>query len=190
MNCRGAHRRLSAYLDNALSKGIRQSVEDHLKGCSSCRHKLAELEIIKKTTQDLPRLKVSNGFTEKVIQSTLNDKSKEGLSNYGYKFVLASTSFVIAAVLIFLIVNPAQEKMMVPNPTLANSENLQENQTELSDLANDPTIKVNSVPIPPDIRNRDMIIDDSLILADSSSKIDEFLLPEVDEVRENVNIKF
>jgi hypothetical protein len=57
------------------------------------------------------------------------------------------------------------------------------------DFAENPNLVVYTVPVPEDILERDRMIDDSLLLADTSSKIDQFVLPQVDKSLQ-VNKKF
>ena len=106
MNCRGVSRRLSAYFDGQLSPAIRQSVEDHLKGCLLCRRKLAEIEAIVRVTQKLPSLRVSDGFTDRVIAATKSVSiNKEAFGKISYRFGLASAAFIAAAAVVFFIID-------------------------------------------------------------------------------------
>ena len=183
MNCRGVSRRLSAFFDGQLSPAIRQSVEDHLKGCLLCRQKLAEIEAIVRTTRDFPSLRVSEGFADRVVaEAKTRSMKKEAFGKISYGFGMASVAFMAAAAVIFFILGPSTNTV----------ENMAENGLDIKsalelpgdsgtiDLADDPNAIIWSVPIPEDILVRDRMMDDSLLMADTSSKIDQFVLPEVD----------
>jgi hypothetical protein len=185
MNCRGVSRRLSAYFDGHLSPAIRQSVEDHLKGCLLCRRKLAEFEAIIRAARELPSLRVSEGFTDRVLEETrIVSKKKEVLGRVSYGFGFASVAFMAAAAAIFFIFGPSNTNTTMEDPGFTNAdiESAFElpGETETLDYADDPSLIVWSVPVPEDILARDRMLDDSLLQADTSSKIDQFVLPEVD----------
>ncbi len=181
MNCRGASRRLSAYIDGQLSPAIRRSVEEHLKGCAECRQKLAEFEVISNVTHRLPSLKVSEGFADNVLAAArAKPKTKEAFGKIRYRFAMASAAFMAAAAIVFFIIGPPVSEV---NRTFTGTEIKSAleapGQQEPLDIGDDPSVIVWSVPVPEDILARDKVLDDSLLLADSSSKIDQFVLPEI-----------
>ena len=183
MNCRGVSRRLSAYIDGLLTPAIRQSVEEHLKGCLLCRRKLAEIEVIVRVTNELPPLNVSDGFTDRVIAATKTVSSKkEVFGKVSYRFGIASVAFMAAAAAIFFVFGPSTE---LDNAALTDTEVKSAlelpGEPETLDFTEDPSVIVWSVPVSEDILARDRMLDDSLLLADTSSKIDQFVLPEVDK---------
>ena len=183
MNCRGVSRRLSAYFDGQLSPAIRQSVEDHLKGCLLCRRKLAEIEAIVRVTHELPSLGVSDGFTDRVVAATESIPiKKEAFGKISYRFGLASAAFAAAAAVIFFLIGPTTEtidNIADTEPDIKSALELP-GESETLDFSGDPSVIVWSVPVPEDILARDRMLDDSLLMADTSSKIDQFVLPEVD----------
>lgn len=181
MNCRGASRRLSAYIDSQLSPAIKQSVEEHLNGCAECRQKLAEFEVIANVAHRLPSLKVSEGFADNVLAATHTEpKIKEAFGKIRYGFAITSAAFMAAAAVVFFIIGPPVGEV---NRTFTDTEIKSALETpgqhEPLDMGDDPSVIVWSVPVPEDILARDKVLDDSLLLADSSSKIDQFILPEV-----------
>jgi hypothetical protein len=165
-----------------------------LKGCPSCRQKLAEFKAITEAARKLPSLSVSDGFAEKVVKIAIEEKyKKEVAGKLRYRFSLASAAFAVAAIAVFVIFGPNSNTNI--NPVAQSTSHIGKaleipDQPELSDFAEDPTIKVWSVPVPPEIREMHLLADDSLLLADSASKIDEFILPEVNNTKENVKIEF
>ena len=195
MNCRGASRRLSAYIDDDLSPGIRQSVEEHLQSCRSCKLKLAELTAIVGAAQNMPSLKVSGGFKERVLAAVYDGgNSSLKLGTVRLKLALAGAGFVTVAALVFFLAGPPSSSVETSGPgggiqTTTDSQG-QANGSEAIDFTDDPRIKIESFPVPEGAASIDLTHDDSLLLADSASRIDEFILPVIEKSRENVNVKF
>jgi len=190
MNCRGAFRRLSAYIDNALSPGIRRALDEHLKGCPSCRKKLAEFKVISSAAGDLPPFEVPEGFADRVLIAVKKQqKTREVVGNIRYKLAFASAAFTVAAIAVFFVFGTGandismarsseflQEALGTPDPPQMN---------EYSDLK-----KLKVWIVPPEIRERDIVQDSLFMMADSSSIIDNFVLPGVNNSQEYVNIRF
>jgi len=193
MNCRGVSRRLSAYIDDELSPGIRQALDDHLRSCVSCRRKLSELKIISDSARSLESLRVSPGFKERVVISALERRERVmEFSGFRLRVALGSMAFVAAATMVFLIAGPNTPNPITPssNGSAAELDHPTDGQqAEPLDFTEDPKIKIESFPIPENAKALDRIAD-SVMLADSMSRIDEFVLPVVEEAKENVNIKF
>jgi hypothetical protein len=195
MNCRGASRRLSAYIDDDLSPGIKQSLEEHLQSCRSCRRKLAELKAIVMAARNMPPLEVSSGFKEQVLAAVRErQESSLRLGVVRLRFVLAGAAFVTAAALVFFLAGPQSSSVI----TSGSDENVQvttdsQEKTDAPaavDFTDDPRIKIESFPVPEGAAGVDLTHADSLLLADSASRIDEFILPVIEKSRENVNVKF
>ena len=193
MNCRGVSRRLSAYIDNELSPGIVQSVEEHLQSCAVCKRKLNEFRAISEAARLLPSLGVSEGFKERVLESA-KARREGSVAFYGFRMraALAGLAFVGAATAVFFISGPRQ--LSTPSANLGTGpENVNSGSIDIDsgtlDFTADPKIKIQSFPVPEGAKALDRL-QDSLLLADSASKIDEFVLPVVEKTKENVNIKF
>lgn len=191
MNCRGASRRLSAYIDNELSPGIRQAVEDHLKSCAACNRKLNELSAIVDAARSLPHLEVSQGFAGRVLESARAGQ-ESGNAFYGFRMrvVLAGLAFVGAAAVVFMFAGPISNNPSSIGPAPDVSAGIghpSEQPAGAVDFTDDPKIKIESFPIPEGAKPIDRM-EDSLMLADSSSKIDEFVLPVIEETKEKVSI--
>ena len=193
MNCRGVSRRLSAYIDNELSPGIRQSVEDHLQSCAVCKRKLSEFRAISDAARSLPPLGVSEGFKDRVLDS-VKAQDEKAIAFYGFRLraALAGMAFVGAATAVFFISGPepsnSPSAILSPNAAVKNDGSADRDSGTL-DFTADPKIKIESFPVPEGAKALDRL-EDSLLLADSSSKIDEFVLPVIEKTKENVNIKF
>lgn len=195
MNCRGVSRRLSAYIDKDLSPGIRQSVEEHLQTCRSCKQKLAELKAIVVAAHSMPPMKVSGGFKERVLAAVHDgSRSSLGLKAIRLRLALAGTGFVTAAALVFFLAGPPSSSV-VTSGTGAKIQVTTDSQGQTDapaahDFTDDPRIKIESFPVPEGAANIDLTLNDSLLLADSTSRFDEFILPVIEKSRENVNVKF
>lgn len=193
MNCRGVSRRLSAYIDDELSPGIKRSVEEHLQSCAVCRKKLDDLDAISKAARMLPPLGVSEGFKDRVLDS-VKTRHEKAVAFYVFRLrvALAGAAFVAAAMAVFFISGP--EPSMAPTPAAAPRASAGIDKSVKNDSGNldftaDPKIKIESFPVPEGSKALDHL-GDSLLLADSTSKIDEFVLPVIEKTKENVNIKF
>jgi len=194
MNCRGVSRRLSAYIDDELSPGIRESMAEHLGICASCARKHADLQAISEAARNLPPLEVSEGFKERVLASSRSGQEKIGIF-YGFrsKAVLAGMAFVATAAAVFFVVGPQSSSIIpaIPGPEAsAEAPHSGGEPSATLDFVDDPTVKIESFPVPEGARVGDLTKEDSLLLADSTSKTDEFILPVMEKTKENVNIKF
>jgi hypothetical protein len=196
MNCRGVSRRLSAYIDNDLSPGIRQSVEEHLRSCRQCARRLAELEAIIASARNLPPLEVSAGFKERIMNAIRwNPKPVLGMRGIRLRFALAGTAFATAAVLVFLLSGPRPSTETTP-PVFDQAQTGADFSEQVDSAAGpdftvDPRVKIQSFPVPEGAESLILSEEDSLLLADSMSRIDEYVLPVINKGREKkVNVKF
>jgi hypothetical protein len=190
MNCRGASRRLSAYIDDDLSPGIRQTVEDHLAGCVTCKRKLAEFEAIVVAAQNLTPLSVSGEFTERVMKTVSSrQETHEAFNLLRNRLTLAGVGFMVTGAAIFFILGPASRNTTSQLPVTAQ-EGTSTASSEIPDLYAHPETKLQSFPIPENVDNNQLQNNDTLLAADSISRIDEFVLPDVQRVKQNVNVKF
>lgn len=189
MNCRGVSRRLSAFIDDDLSPGIKQAVDEHLACCAKCKRRMGELEAIVKAARELPSLEISQGFSERVIH--LVHSKKEPNFIFGairYRFVFAGASFVATALVVFFLIGPKTN--FIGSASYASKQARSAYNSVTPDFYTNPGLKVDSFPVPESAMKRDLSGLDSLMLADSSSRIDEFVLPEIQKAKENVNVKF
>jgi hypothetical protein len=107
---------------------------------------------------------------------------KEAFGKISYRFGLASAAFAAAAAVIFFLIGPTTDtvdNIAGTEPDIKSALELP-GESETLDFSGDPSVIVWSVPVPEDILARDRMLDDSLLMADTSSKIDQFVLPEVD----------
>lgn len=194
MNCRGVSRRLSVYIDDELSPGIKESVRDHLSSCPACNKKLSDLKAISGAARSLPPLHMPKGFKEQVLESARVEKGRAIIvSGFRMKAALSGFAFAAAAAAVFLLAGP-KAPTVTPEPRApdftAEAGNPASEPSKSVDFTEDPTIKIESFPIPEGARVIDFAGNDSFMLADSVSKVKDYILPVIEKTKENVNIRF
>ena len=111
MNCQKTKKLLQLYIEDALTFGEKQLVEQHLEECSACRTELKSLSATVKLIKSLPEVSTPSNFTENLmakisreeiqIQSTWMDRIKKQVSIPQLSFRLVGSA-AITAVFIFL----------------------------------------------------------------------------------------
>jgi len=80
MDCKKAKRKLNRYLDGELPVRDRDHVEQHLRGCLSCRNELERLRGVAGAMATLPEPpEVPVGFAERVMNRAARDRAGKGL---------------------------------------------------------------------------------------------------------------
>jgi anti-sigma factor RsiW len=188
MNCRGVSRRLSAYIDNDLSPGIRQGVEEHLQHCISCKRKLMEFEAIIAAARNLAPMTASEGFQDRVVESIhAHRETHEILSNLRYRLTLAGVAFMVTSAAIFFIIGPPSSNVVsslagVSNPSVVDS-------TQAPDFFSHPETKVASFPVPESSEAVQFSQEQNLVPVDSA-RPNEFALPNLQKVNQKVDKQF
>ena len=77
MNCKKIKKLLQLYIDDALTFGEKQLVEQHLEECSACRAELKSLSATVRLIKSLPEVSASPDFTEKLMSKISQIKEKE-----------------------------------------------------------------------------------------------------------------
>jgi len=67
MNCKKIKKLLQLYLDDALTFGEKQMVEEHLKECPACRAELKSFSSIVQMVKSLPEVSTPPDFTENLM---------------------------------------------------------------------------------------------------------------------------
>jgi hypothetical protein len=170
-------------------------VEEHLQSCRSCKQKLAELKAIVIAAHNMPPLKVSGGFKKRVLAAVHEGGELQWkLKTVRLRLTLAGAGFVTAAVLVFFLAGPPFSSVTTSGSgeknQITTDSRGQADAPAVLDFTDDPRIKIESFPVPEGAASVDLTHNDSLLLADSSSRIDEFILPVIEKSRENVNVKF
>lgn len=111
MNCQKIKNLLQLYIDNALTFGEKQLVEEHLEGCSVCRTELKSLSATVKLIKFLPEVSTPPDFTQNImakisqekiqIQSSWMDRLKKQVSIPQFSFRFAGAA-AITALFVFL----------------------------------------------------------------------------------------
>jgi hypothetical protein len=188
MNCRGVSRRLSAYIDNDLSPGIRQSVEEHLEHCVPCKRQLSEFETILVAAQNLPLLSVTDDFGARVVNAIhSHQETQEVLGALRYRFTIAGVAFMVTSAAVFFLIGPPSTKMTATFSGARDS--LMQESIVAPDFYLHPETKVPSFPLPEGNIPQQATGND-IVPNDSTARIDEFVLPDIQRVKENVSDKF
>lgn len=79
MNCKKIKELLQLYIDNTLTFGEKQLVEQHLEKCSACRAELKSLSATVRLIKSLPEISTSPDFTEKLMSkiSQIEEEERE-----------------------------------------------------------------------------------------------------------------
>ena len=111
MNCQKTKKLLQLYIEDALTFGEKQLVEQHLEECSACRTELKSLSATVKLIKSLPEVSTPSNFTENLmakisreeiqIQSSWLDyfKKQVTISQLSFRFAGAAA---ITAIFVFL----------------------------------------------------------------------------------------
>ena len=67
VKCKKIKKLFQLHIDDALTFGEKQMVEEHLRECSICRAELKSLSSIVKMVESLPEISPPPDFTEKVM---------------------------------------------------------------------------------------------------------------------------
>jgi len=189
MDCRGVSRRLSSFIDDALSPAIKQAMSDHLASCPKCNQKLEDIRTIVGVANNLPTLKASEGFEQRVAQAALAGAgSVLSVGSFKYKLFMAGAAFAVTTTAIFFAFGPTTISE-VQTMTEIHGQASPEIYT-VNDFYENPGLKVDKFPVPEEALRRDFAGVDTQMLTDSISRIDEFVTPELEKVIENVNVRY
>jgi len=190
MNCRGVSRRLSAYIDDELSPGIRQGMEEHLQLCPSCKYKLSEYQAIVNAAHNLVPLAASEGLTEGILKAVRSrQETRQVLSKLRYRLTLAGVAFMTTSAAIFFLVGPPASKVATNLAGAPDSLNI--DTANPPDFWTHPETKVASFPIPEGgVGDSQLVDEQNMVPADSATRPNEFILPNVQKVNENIDGKF
>ena len=111
MNCQKTKKLLQLYIEDALTFGEKQLVEQHLEECSACRTELKSLSATVKLIKSLPEVSTPSNFTENLmakisreeiqIRSSWMDRLKRQVSIPQLSFRLVGAA-AITAIFVFL----------------------------------------------------------------------------------------
>ncbi len=186
MNCRGVSRRLSAYIDQDLSPGIRQAVDEHLQTCIICKRKLNEFEAIVAAARNLAPLTMSNKFEARVMEAVKSRReTHEILTGLRYRLTLAGVAFMVTSAAIFFVVGP-------PNSTVpagfTESTTGPVPNTKTPDFVEHPEVRVPNFPVPIGSESTALTQNQNLTPTDSI-RPDIIIQPNIQKVNENLSGK-
>jgi hypothetical protein len=188
MNCRGASRRLSAYIDDDLSPGIKLGVEEHLQHCVLCKRRLNEFQAIVSAAQQLTPLNVSHGFEVKVLEAIrTRQETREILSGLRYRLTLAGVAFMVTSSAIFFIVGPPSSNVV--NSFAGRRDSSTIKSVQAFDFYAHPETKIKSFPIPEGADQSKFASDEHLTTLDSI-RHNEVIGPNLQRVNEKFNGKY
>jgi hypothetical protein len=87
MKCSGVERKISAYLDEELESGMRESIETHLNRCGQCRKRVEGLRELDALLQGLPRVHVAAEFADKLVLKVRREAlsiEKSSIGEHGF----------------------------------------------------------------------------------------------------------
>jgi hypothetical protein len=133
-------------------------------------------------------LSISNGFGERVVNIIRSrQKNQEVLGVFRYRFTIAGVAFAVTAAAVFFLVGPSATNIM---PTFSSTEDsLTGLSTATPDFWAHPETKVNSFPIP-EGANTQETIESVSIPSDTTIRVEEYVLPEYQRVKETIDRKF
>ncbi len=81
MECKECSKLLYEYIDDELEQEVRHEVETHLSVCSACRATLLEIqEALSLYHNHISAANVSEGFSDRVVASLLDDEDIQGFT--------------------------------------------------------------------------------------------------------------
>jgi len=121
MNCKKIKKLLQLYIDDDLTFGEKQQVEQHLEECSACRAELKSFSSAIQIIKSLPKVSTPPNFTEKLMSKISQIKEKEreriipawqmslkklwNVPKYRYGFAAALTAAVFCFLAFTFLVN-------------------------------------------------------------------------------------
>jgi hypothetical protein len=131
---------------------------------------------------------MSESFEEKILEAIHTRKeTHEILSGLRYRLTLAGVAFMVTSAAIFFVVGPPSSSVIKSYSGISNS--LVPNSTQAPDFYAHPETKVDSFPIPEGSESTQFSAKQNLVPVDSI-RPNEFILPSLQKVNENVNGKF
>lgn len=83
MRCQEVESKISAFMDDELDSGVRQTIEIHLDSCGGCLEQLEGLRKLDGLLQELPRVHVAPEFAEKLALEVRTEAAAIEKSPFG-----------------------------------------------------------------------------------------------------------
>jgi len=121
MDCRECREKLTEYLDDELSAGEAEAVEEHTSGCERCRREMEELRRTVEAVRDLPRHRVPGGMADEVTEEVRStDGGARVLKLWMPAGVAAAAAVLVAMFVLPHVMNgvpPGEGVKRAPRPT-------------------------------------------------------------------------
>ncbi len=126
MECMDIQGKLSASLEGGISPGEKKDLEDHLKGCGSCRTALEDLKKAKALLHDLPEVEPPAWLKKKIMLRVRQEEERKGriLQKLFHPLhikvplqAMATVFIAVIAVYLFHSMEPEVQKMQAPAVT-------------------------------------------------------------------------
>jgi hypothetical protein len=138
--------------------------------------------------RNLAPMKVSDDFEFRVLQAVNSrQETQEVLSNIRYKLTLAGVAFMVTSAAIFFVIGPPAPQS--PGGYAGSADSLGIIPSATPDFYSHPETKVSSFPIP-EASSAGQFAGEEQLTPPDSIKPDQFILPNVQKVNENVDGRF
>jgi hypothetical protein len=133
MDCIQARGLLSLYMDDALDKGTRKSLQEHLQACVSCRTEFDSLQSLMKNVESFGMLKAPEDFLEKLHVRTMGEEKESGLKKILHllffplhiKIPVQVVSLASVAIILFSLFHAVEPQLRIPSPESVSPESQQ-----------------------------------------------------------------
>lgn len=128
MECREVQKRLSAYIEKAVSPKQKALIDAHLKGCKKCKRALADLKKAVDYVQKLEEVEPPAWLTQKVMARVRSEaEAKKGIrqrlfSPFHIKLPLEALALILVAVGVMYILKSIQPQMQIAQAPIEKKE--------------------------------------------------------------------
>ncbi|OGC90287.1 MAG: hypothetical protein A2W25_05945 [candidate division Zixibacteria bacterium RBG_16_53_22] len=139
--------------------------------------------------RDLPSLTLTDGFVERVVKAiNSQQETKEVLGAFRYRFTIAGAAFMVTSAAVFFLVGPPSTN--VTSTYSGVQDSLMRQSQTAPDFWAHPETKVSSFPVPEGAIPQQAVDSKSTLRNDSTLRIEEYVLPDYQKVKETVDHKF
>lgn len=99
MDCKECRALIDAYLDDELTRDVKEQFTAHISSCDACKEELAFAEGVKNTLSSLPEIEVPADFTEKLSVRLKAEKKHKPFVRYAARYGALAACIILAVVL-------------------------------------------------------------------------------------------
>ncbi len=133
MDCRQARGLLSLFMDDALDRDTRESLQEHLLECASCRAELDSLQSLVKNVESFGMLKAPENILEKLHARTMGEDTESRLKKLLHllffplhiKIPIQVVSLASVAIILLSLFHAVEPQLQLPSLESASSETKQ-----------------------------------------------------------------